>query len=195
MYLFKDNETWQEFLKGNPDNTIHWAAGFAVPDVAEIYVYVMDKRTDLRNNLLPHELTHIIHKNYIGIYNYQPVWLSEGLARCQEKDGLKEAKRLVGNLSDNEVIPLSKLASMDVRKYSGGVVSIFYAESALLVDVIREKYGQRKILELIHAFSKVNNPQDRLSEGGNKSFESIISEVLSTDTGTLEKMWLKRAGK
>jgi len=195
MYLFQDYKTWQEFLRANPDKTIHWAGGFAIPRFAEIYVYVLDKGTDLRKILLPHELTHIIHMHYIGVRKYQPIWLLEGLARCQEKNGLKEAKRLVGDLSDEGMIPLSRLVSMDVRTYSGSVVPIFYAESALLVDVIREKYGQRKILELIHAFAKVNNPQEWIGIGAEKSFESIISEVLGTDTVTLEKMWLKRAGK
>jgi tetratricopeptide (TPR) repeat protein len=196
MYLFEDIGTWREFLAANSDRTTHWSAGFAVPLFAEIYLYATERSRDLRKRVMPHELTHMIHWNYIGLGRYQPLWLTEGLARCQEEDGIRHSKRLLDSLSTEEgLIPLATLFTLDVRRSSGAAIGTFYAESAMLVDLIKDEYGSNKLLELMQAFASGDG--SRMAYGADFSTNpgKVIRSVLGTDVERLEKMWLKRMGK
>ena len=71
------------------------------------------------DTILPHELGHIIFRDYIGFTINIPLWFEEGVAIYQEK-----AKRLGANkavkeaIENGQFIPLSQLSGMRLYKNS-----------------------------------------------------------------------------
>ncbi len=192
MYLFADKDSWQKFIWTNSNRTTKWSGGFALPQYAEIYLYTTDRRRILKKRVIPHELTHIIHRNAINVWKYQPLWLVEGVARGQEENGVRDARNMMKKAGKKDVIPLSWLAGgIDIRTSSPRVVMIFYAESAILVDVIKRKFGRDKLLALMKAFAeRTIMPGDEYT-----ALAEVVRETLGIEAAELEKMWLHEMGK
>ncbi len=173
MYVFSDEEAWEEFLLENGKRP-EWAAGFAMPHLDEIYLHVTDKTKDLYVDLLPHELAHVLHYRYVGKI-YQPRWLKEGIAQMMEKDAVDEARDVLKEYARmDKVYSLRELVS--VRE---AYVYLYYAESILLIDFIIKEYGLEKLKELMFAFEDT------------KSGEEAITKVFGISLDAFEKKWKK----
>ena len=177
MYLFSDRESWREFLAMNRDKTMEWAGGFALPWANEIYLYVTEKKKNLYKGVLPHELTHVLHHRYVGGV-YQPLWLKEGLARWQEKGGVKEARDAIDRLvKRGKAFPLGRF--LNLQFYPAGSISLFYAQSATVVGFIVDEYDLDALKEFMFAFKNTRNSVE------------VIDEVFGVTLDTFEKKWEK----
>lgn len=105
------------------------------------------------DSTLPHELGHIIFREYIGIEPKVPLWFEEGVAMYQEK-----AKRFGAHdfvlqaVEKGEFIPLNDLT--DMRLYNNSPDSqlqLFYAESASIVYYIINELGEHKFVRFCRA--------------------------------------------
>jgi hypothetical protein len=87
---------------------------------------------------LPHELAHLIFREYIGFTGTIPLWLDEGVAQwCEQGDHQASVRPM------REWIPLQTLTSMSVRQNQDAHrVRLFYNESASLVQYLVESYGR-----------------------------------------------------
>ncbi len=160
MYLFSDDEEWQAFLRMNRDKTMEWAGGFALPWANEIYVYVSDEKKYLYKRLVPHELTHVLHYRYVGGI-YQPLCITEGLARFQEKGGVKEAREAIDELvKRGEAFELEELFKLSY--YPPQAISLFYAQSATLVGFMIDEYGLDKFKEFMFAFASTRDAAETI---------------------------------
>lgn len=101
------------------------------------------------SNILIHELTHIIFREYAG-RNALPLWLDEGIAAYMEnKYGSGYYQRYVQKifkkkLAAGEHIAFAEVTAMTVPGLSGKAkdyIDLFYAESFSLVYFIITKYG------------------------------------------------------
>ena len=94
--------------------------------------------------ILPHELTHIIFREFVGRDIQLPLWIDEGVATYMEKDyrGMrtKMVKTILGTKS---FIPLEDLNG--IRGLSQFISpDVFYAEAASLIEFLLSVYGQEK---------------------------------------------------
>ncbi len=177
MYLFSDDEEWQAFLRMNRDKTMEWAGGFALPWANEIYVYVSDEKKYLYKRLVPHELTHVLHYRYVGGI-YQPLCITEGLARFQEKGGVKEAREAIDELvKRGEAFELEELFKLSY--YPPQAISLFYAQSATLVGFMIDEYGLDKFKEFMFAFASTRDAAE------------AIGSVYGISLDTFGKKWEK----
>jgi len=110
-----------------------WSHGVAFAKAKTIKLY--PDAQGFFDTLLPHELGHIVFRDYIGYTANIPLWFEEGVAIYQEK-----AKRLGSNeavkgaIENGQFIPLSQLTGVRLYKDSKDqVVDQFYAESASVV--------------------------------------------------------------
>ena len=88
---------------------------------------------------LPHEMAHLIFREYIGFKNAVPLWLDEGVAQWCERGGNLPPPLL------REWIPLRVLTSMNVHAVRDGrKARLFYSESASVVQYLVQRYGQQK---------------------------------------------------
>jgi len=101
------------------------------------------------DSILPHELGHIIFREFVGRNPYIPSWLDEGVAMYQEK-----AKRWGANkdvkkaMEEDRFLPLGELST--VKLYSDTereLVDLFYAEAASIVYYLISEHGEFKFAD------------------------------------------------
>ncbi len=134
-----------------------WSHGVAFAQARTIKMY--PEANGFFDTILPHELGHIIFRDYIGFTAVIPLWFEEGVAIYQEK-----AKRLGANkavqeaIENGQFIPLTQLS--DVRLYKNAnnrVVDLFYTESASIVYYMITELGEREFYMLCNEI-KNNTP-------------------------------------
>jgi len=139
VYIYSDRD---DYVK-NGGQAI-WSHGVAFAQAKTIKLY--PDTQGFFDSLLPHELGHIIFRDYIGFTTAIPLWFEEGVAIYQEK-----AKRLGSNkivqeaIENGQFIPLSQLSGMRLYKDTNNqVVDLFYTESASAVYYLITELGEQE---------------------------------------------------
>lgn len=98
------------------------------------------------DSILPHEMTHIIFREFIGLKVNLPLWIDEGVACSQEKSSLDSRMRLaVGLVAQDAYLRFDKLS--EVRDANLIVPNIFYSESAAIIVFLLTKYDKDLFLD------------------------------------------------
>ncbi|TAM39788.1 hypothetical protein EPN54_03115 [bacterium] len=142
IYLF---DTQEEYTKatGTPD----WSGGESLPGTKVIRTFLT--APDFLDNILPHEMGHIIFREMVGFNNPAlPLWLEEGVASYQEKKrtpGIK--KYLAGRIQNGSFMGLNDLDRYDLsRSGDKEKVELFYLESYSLLDYLISEFGKDKFV-------------------------------------------------
>ncbi len=134
-----------EFLaeSGQPE----WSHGMASYTKKAIYTYISHER--FLESLLPHEITHLIFRDFVGLHGTIPLWLDEGVAQWEEPDKRAIAKQAARYLIETgKWIPLADLTSIDIRDSSDAErVQAFYMQAVSLVDYLIRAYGPSEFTE------------------------------------------------
>jgi hypothetical protein len=130
--------------------------------------------------IVPHEVTHaLIHEATRSDYDRVPLWLAEGLATSVEHTFVPDpgAEALLnGALARRELLRLETLCAAfphgdpDARRLA-------YAQSASVIDAIRDLYGRRALRDLIAAYA-----DGATCEGG-------VQRVFDISLERLELVW------
>jgi len=125
IYIYDDSEHYVESGK-----RAQWSHGVASPKDKVIRTY--PSAHGFFDSTLPHELGHIIFREFIGFRARIPAWFEEGVAMRQEKAKRWGAERAVRqSIKDGSFIPLEELTQLRLYKNSNTqLVQLFYAESA-----------------------------------------------------------------
>ncbi len=102
------------------------------------------------DSTLPHELGHIIFREFIGFHAKVPVWFEEGVAMHQEKARRWGANRIVREaMKGGSFIPIDKLNYVRLGKdTSKEMLQIFYSESASFINFMIKKFGRYRFVRL-----------------------------------------------
>ncbi len=124
-----------------------WSAGISNPQhkIINSFPYAQG----FFEHLLPHEIGHIIFREFIGLYNNAvPVWLDEGVASYQESLTDSRMRVIVNNASSqNKLIALKQLFGMNpYSMQDADMIRIFYAESSSLVDYLVKEFGRDRFV-------------------------------------------------
>ena len=172
IYIFKDAKEYRQetsdpyWSGGNVSirrkiiKTYPWAEGFS-------------------DRLLPHELGHIMFREFVGFKNNVPLWLDEGVATLQEKADIKNNSIMMKKLLRKTIpIPIRKLTRITQRTLI--VPEVFYPQSASIVDYLLTQFGKERFVK----FCKY------LKDGS--TFEKAIASVYNfNDLMQLEKAWIE----
>ena len=134
-----------------------WSAAHTDVITREIFCY-MDME-NLLNIILPHELGHIIFREFVGFERELPLWLDEGVVSFLEKRKRGERLRITKNLLRTR----SFMTLKDLEKGRRGFVTmpgIFYAEAASIIEFLIEAYGQPKFLKFCKKLSELRKDQN-----------------------------------
>jgi hypothetical protein len=105
--------------------------------------------------ILPHEVTHaLIHEATRTDYDRVPLWLSEGLATSVEYTFVPDpdARALLDAALDRK--DTLRLASLcGAFPYTGQDARLAYAQSASVVDTLRDLYGRQALRDLTAAYA------------------------------------------
>jgi len=176
IYIYQDADDYVESSK-----QAGWSHGSASFLEREIHTY--PAANGFFDSILPHELGHIIFREFVGSNSFIPTWLDEGVAMYQEKarrwGSNKDVKKA---MEENKFIPLRELSM--VKLYSNTdkeFVELFYAEAASIVYYLMTELGEYKFLDFCR----------ELKSG--KSFEGALksSYIRFKDTDDLNKSWIE----
>jgi hypothetical protein len=93
--------------------------------------------------VLPHEMGHIIFREFVGPDNRAiPLWLEEGAASYQEKNKYAQAKAFLKRAKKNGTfMPLEKLSGFNLQAADDPAAQLFYVEAYSIVDFLIKEYG------------------------------------------------------
>jgi hypothetical protein len=163
-------KNYQEYLdKINPlGYNVSETGGISIPrsarKPAKVYSFLSD---NLLNKVLPHELTHLLFKEITAGLKTDaeiPLWLNEGMAVYEEESKRYEAW-VKKALQDNQIIPITEIVSYSDYPEDSNKNTLFYTQSASLVDFLINEYGGAKFL----TFSR------KLIRGGKNINEALFT--------------------
>ncbi len=95
--------------------------------------------------ILPHELAHIIFREFVGFDKRLPLWLDEGVAMLAEAESPQRLRFAQNLVSAGKHIPLDKLS--DIRAYTSIDPNVFYSQAASIVNFLLNRYGRRTFVD------------------------------------------------
>ena len=167
---------------GNPE----WARGGAL-DIGfsgQKVIVSYAGQSQFLNEVLPHEISHLVLYDFIGFDYKIPIWFSEGVAQLAEVGKAKKADlvmRLMIRL--NRYYPIDSLDRIDIRKEKNvEYVELFYAESVSIVNFLIKKFGSDMFGRLCRKM------------GDGSSFEvamKFVYQDMFSSYSDLEKKWIQ----
>lgn len=164
IYVYPDRETYLKKTK-----QICWSHGMA--DYHEKSISSYERSKDFTLSVLPHEIAHLIFRDFVGFKGEIPLWLDEGVAQWAEEARREQFKTALKQLYEKDaLLLLSDLMKLDVRRFSesrlyirptvtkdgdAGVVFLsldqfvatYYLEGVGLVGFLIEKYGSNRFAD------------------------------------------------
>ena len=176
IYIYRDQDDYVISAK-----TAGWSHGVA--NAKDKVIRTFPSAHGFFDSTLPHEMGHIIFREFVGFRSALPLWLDEGVAMYQEK-----AKRWGANdsvfqaIKTKTFIPLPELSVMSLTSETDSkVVNLFYAEAASIVYYLISELGQYRFV----AFCQ------KLKDG--ETFEKALTDTYPrfTDLEGLNRTWTK----
>jgi hypothetical protein len=117
-------------------------------------------------SLLPHEMAHLIFRDFVGFKGEIPLWLDEGVAQWSEKGKRQQMEAMARQLYDSDsILSLSDMMKLNIRNITGNdrvyirssrtkdgdrgilflsgdnLVNVYYLQAVSLVGFLIELYG------------------------------------------------------
>jgi len=176
IYIYDNSE---DYVKSGKQ--ARWSHGVTSPRDREIRTF--PAAVGFFDTTLPHELTHIIFREFIGFKARIPLWFEEGIAMYQEKAKRWGAHDTVRKAIENgDFKTLEELSLIRLRaRTNKDLVDLFYAESASVVNFLFNEYGRQRFVRLCR----------KLKDGG--PFEWALDSVYVRfkNINDLNKAWVK----
>ncbi|MDP3791100.1 MAG: peptidase MA family metallohydrolase [Candidatus Omnitrophota bacterium] len=172
IYIYPTAKEYHDST-GQPE----WSGAAAYIKERAIKTFV--RREEFLETILPHEMAHLIFREFIGYKTDIPLWLDEGISSLQEEKNRKSHLLIAKVLVKSHVfIPLPKLT----RIVKEGLVmpGVFYAEAASVIEFLLEKYGKEKFVDYCRVLRD------------NKNWEAALKTVYGfKDLSEMNDGWLK----
>lgn len=135
------------------------------------------------DSILPHEIAHLIFRDFVGFQGEVPVWLDEGVAQWQEPSKRQLVKYFIKKLHEaGRVLSLKDLTQTDVRFVEGSQeAQDFYVQAASVVDFLIARFGTDNFTN----FCRQLRDGKALDEALRHTYSPRISGLAD-----LEKQWL-----
>ena len=200
IYIYPDHAS---FLKatGQPE----WSQGMA--DYKNKKIISFTWSSNFLSSLLPHEMTHLIFRDFVGFKGEVPLWLDEGVAQWEEEEKRIRIKAIASQLLKNTMfLSIQDLTKLDIRRMQADeivyirsipqregpddvlflsgdkLVHTYYIQSASLVGFLIEKYGSGNFAD----FCRQLRDGKTLEEALRFAYPTHI-----TNLKDLEKEWYK----
>ncbi len=158
IYIYNDYDDYIATAK-----QAKWSHGVASARSKEIRTF--PAAHGFFDSTLPHELGHIIFREFIGIDTPTPLWLDEGVAMYQEK-----AKRWGSNAAVKKAIeqktfmPLDDLSTMYLYNTTPkDIIDLYYAEAASIVYFLITEWGSYRFVNFCRRLSDHYSFKDALT--------------------------------
>ncbi|MFH1836529.1 MAG: hypothetical protein ABH862_00250 [Candidatus Omnitrophota bacterium] len=164
VFIYKDRES---YVKGTGREAWSGASVYYKEKVLNTFFF----EGDFFDVILPHEISHIILREAIGVKTRVPLWFEEGVACANEKDSLARYLMVVKRIVEkNEFISLRYL---DAISYGGVMVPrTFYPTAAAVIIFLFEnnKWGKSKFTELCSELKEIRTYRE-------ETFYGVLNKV------------------
>jgi hypothetical protein len=153
IYMYDDKASYTTQTK-----RASWSGGHVNVITHEIHAYInMDDFLDV---ILPHEIGHIVFREFIGFRRSLPLWVDEGVVSFLEKSQKADRMLLVKTVLEKTTyfVPLRELGTAVVGL--GIMPDLFYAEAASVIEFLINRYGKEKFTELCQRIRDMREGQD-----------------------------------
>ena len=180
--VYPDTQAFQ-LATGSPK----WAIGEA--DYANRTISGAADEKEFLDTLLPHEMTHLMLRDFMGFGIEIPLWLDEGVATWIAKDRRKDAMPMcVRMMKAHCLVPVIQLVVMNVgQETTTDRAKQFYAESTSLVDYLMTSFGSERFDVFCRALRDGTKTEDCLK----KAYGSDCATFSQLETGWLQ--WLTQS--
>ena len=124
----------------------------------EIKTYI--GRKDFFNTILPHEMGHIIFREFVGYNKKLPLWIDEGVACMQEEGSYKRLKAMQSFAKQNKYLKISELSN--INNYKLNDMDLFYSQSASIIDFLLNRFGRNKFVDFCRQLRDKENWEEAL---------------------------------
>lgn len=175
--IFQTKEEFQK-ISGQPA----WSNGMADYLGKRILTYTWSE--GFLDGLLPHEIAHLVFRDFVGFKGQVPLWIDEGIAQWEEPKKRAKARPIAFYLIQNQsVIPLADLTMMnDLSGKDENTVNAFYMQSVSLVDFLMKSYGAQAFAD----FCRQLRDGKKLNAALSFSYSGSIKDI-----DELQKKWIK----
>ncbi|MFH0838758.1 MAG: hypothetical protein V1893_01045 [Candidatus Omnitrophota bacterium] len=159
IYIYQDHSS---FLKatGQPQ----WSHGMADYRAKQITSFVWSQ--GFLESLLPHEIAHLIFRDFVGFKGEIPLWLDEGVAQWAEESNREKLKLIMQEFyKKDSLLSLEDMTTLDIREVKdkekvfvrptrtrkgnseaiflsgNNLVHLYYLQAVSLVGFLIEQYG------------------------------------------------------
>jgi hypothetical protein len=174
MFLYPDRRSYLAAT-----GSISWSRAHVY--AAEKHIITYANQEGFFETILPHEMAHIIFREFIGFDKQLPIWLDEGVAILAEADSSQRLSFAKDMIADGQHIPLSELS--DIRNYKSIEPYAFYSQAASIVDFLLNRYGRNNFVVFCRELRDRDNWQEALRRA--YRFNSLSE---------LEQQWLEYEG-
>ncbi|MBU1084502.1 MAG: peptidase MA family metallohydrolase [Candidatus Omnitrophota bacterium] len=126
----------------NMGNYPAWSEGIA--DYYNKSIYTYKGSDNFVNDVLPHEITHLVFRDFVGLDNPNiPMWLDEGMAQWEEPYKRSVIRLAVKEIySAGKVMRLNDFMSFNINRVEDNdVVRSYYIQAMGLVEFMMSEYG------------------------------------------------------
>lgn len=200
IYIYRDRDS---YLKSG--NYPPWSEGLA--DYQKKAILSFAGSSSFVDSVLPHEIAHLVFRDFVGINNNIPLWLDEGVAQWAEEKKHSQSMSIVKLMFlKDSLLTLDDMMKLDIRTIvhknnvyirptitrqgdkgvlfltGDALVNSYYLEAASLVSFMIDKFGSMEFSNFCRA----------LRDG--KSVEDSVRDVYYThirDMAEFESCWRK----
>lgn len=198
IFVYPDHKSYTE-ATGQPD----WSDGKADYNFQNKQISMYADSQRFLDTILPHEIAHLIFRDFIGFKGTIPLWLDEGIATSAEEQTYADMNNKVREFyKKSTLLKLQDMMTLDFKKASNlasvrdiimkddspgyliitpdKFIVLFYTESASIVSFLRERYGSQRFTQFCYD----------LRDG--KSVQEALQDVYPDDCpniNELEKRW------
>ncbi len=180
VYVYNDMDSYREEA-----SHIKWSHGSAL--VREKVILTFPSAHGFFDSTLPHELGHIIFREFIGQDTVVPLWLEEGVAMYQETARRFGADEIIKKaISEGKFIPLTELSNMGLHNNTDQErLSLFYSEAASIISFIINELGEFRFMRFCREL------------GQGTTFEEALKLVYTrfNNVEQLNKAWVEYINK
>lgn len=165
IYIYPDHASYIK-ATGQPE----WSEGMA--DYKNKRIASFSGSKGFLESVLPHEVAHLIFRDFVGFTGEIPLWLDEGVAQWEEEAKRKDMKSMVKELYEKDnLLSIEDMMKLDIRNIKDKnlvyirptrtkkgdaatlflspdkLITTYYLQSVSLVGFLIERYGSNRFAE------------------------------------------------
>ncbi len=189
IYIYPNHES---YLKAS--NMPGWSHGMA--DYVNRVIMSYFRGEGFLVSILPHEITHLMFRDFVGFTGQIPLWLDEGVAQWEEKPKRHMKELMRDALKRKVFLSLRDMIEMDVKSiksddkiyvrytnddgtplvliFTGkNLINLYYLEAVSLVGFLIEKYGNKRFTNFCRCMRNGKNIEEALRSSYSEYFNTL----------------------